>query len=439
MVVRRKRSGRGRGQSRPAKRRKVGPVSEIKKMRRMNRPLKRVLRRRTVGRSKTGRKARAFRSGEVNSVTKKLRIGRAPARMSLAQVRKIATTKVVMRYQNIAAIDRLPIDSSGLNERGAHWLGPMYVVNNTITGALVTSPRISYVDNQSLTTGLNPRFLRTGFHLYNLTHTGLKTGIHHVAYQPFIDMADGSVSFAALGVQNNTVPANITTKFQVERASGNYGGEHKWIRNDWYEIRLGLRNAQTQQTWFDIWIFQFKDGYLDPLEEPSGVREREDRHAFYQGLARGGYVNPMFPQPNLKQPLQKVRVLRKLKVGFEKSLTIENDVSPEIKYVRMFIRDGRVLDYQWSAQPATGDLGGVEETMLGTRWVPQGAFATPSDTPRARARTWMMIRAYDPRLASGTGGGGEDQGAYTGSIANNTNITPSYDICLRKSETVYAE
>lgn len=77
--------------------------------------------------------------------------------------------------------------------------------------------------------------------------------------------------------------------------------------------------------------------------------------------------------------------------------------------------------------------------MLGTRWVAQGVTSTPSDTPRARARTWLMVRAYDPRLASATGGTGEDQGAYEGTVANNTNITPSYDVCLRKSETVYAE
>lgn len=433
MAIRRKRGRSSASKSRAAKRRRTGPVQELKTQRAMHNKTKRVITKRN--RQNRKKAPRSARGREATWVKTAMRVGRAPKRMSVAQMRKIATTRVVTRYQNIASVDRTA-------ERGAHWLGPMYTDTNTITGSVTTLLRARYCENSSvLSTSPVPGFLRTGYHMYCLSHSGLKTGIHHVGYQPFINMSDGSVSFAALGVLNNTTAGAISTKFQLERASGEFGGDHKWIRNDWFDIRFNLRNAAKQQTWFDIWIFQFRDGYLDPLEEPSGAREREDRHAFYQGLARAGYANPMFPQPNMKQPLKKVRILKKLRVGFDKQLTTEVDTSPEMKYTRIFVRDGRVLDYQWFDQPASGAFvgGGFENTMLGTDWVPQGVTASPSDVPKARARTWMMVRAYDPRLASGTAGGGDDEGVYGGNLANNVDVTPSYDVCIRKSETVYAQ
>lgn len=373
-------------------------------------------------------------SSELTQQKHKFSMPRAQRYVNLKQLLKLSTGYTIWRYQNVGPHDRAATTGG---ERGALFLGQMYTDTNTLTRSFIASVnnRSSYVDNVSTFTG-TPLYIRCPYHLYCLNSTGFSDStIKGTGFQPFISLSDGSISFDALGVCNNSTIGNTVLGWQTERTNQselNMPDLVKYIRNNWYDITLGLRNATTQSTYFDIWVFQFKDGYLDPLEVPSSAEELKDRKSFYQSLSGAGYNHPIVKRPGLKQPMSKVKMLRSQRIYMDKQSTDDHDQSPDLKTVRIFIRDGKLYDYQYADQPAGSlDTANIDMFINGNNfWKVQGTRTdnATQEYPKARARVWLMIRAYDPR-ATGFSDWGEDAGL-------NTTQTPSYDICLRKSETL---
>lgn len=377
---------------------------------------------------------------ELSRVRRRGRIGRGSKTISKGQLAKITTTRLVTRFQNIGPSDRTA------ESRGAFYLGPAYVFNTTLTKTLLYSgTRNQFIDHTpSWSTTVTSNFIRCPFHVYLLNSTvATQNASQLTGYQPFIDTRDGSVTFTAL----STCTANgvgTPTSWQIEKTvnKGLNGVSAKYVRQDWYDIRLCLRNATQQITYFDVSLMSFKEGHLDPLELPGSVDELKDRKAFWQNMTSEGYCHPLQSKPSGSNFASKVQIHKSARYNMAPKLTIETDQDSNMKIVKWFIRDGRTYDFQYSSLPAdTASIPAFRNTVLGNnQWEEQGNYAVNSGWyPKSRARRWLIVRAYDPTLASGLNGGGdsiEDPAVPTRGDTPQT--TPSYDLLIRKSECMVA-
>jgi len=345
--------------------------------------------------------------------------------MSMKQLEKLTVAKRITRFQNLGPVDR------GV-DRGAHWLGTIHVVTPTITAAYAGSPN-SFCKNQSDLTGVAIHY-RTPYQLYCLNTTSLTdvASPSGPAFQPFIGMADGSLNFANLyGCKPDL--SGGSTQWQTEYQNFGDAPSQKYIKQDWYDIRIGLRNAIQQVTTFDIWIFQFKEGYLDPLENPSSVEELKDRKAFYQSLMSAGLNHPLMNKGQ-NAVYNKIKFIRKMRIVMDKQQSVDSDTSPDLKTVKIFIRDGKLYDYQYASAPAGVGMVPTTYVVQNNSWIPQGAAnVINAEYPKARARLWLMIRSLDSTTASIVGNGGDE--VITSDDSLSVNTTPSYDIQIRKMES----
>lgn len=350
---------------------------------------------------------------------------------SVRELARLSTFRQVVRWQNVAPIDK------GTTERGALWLNPVVTTTDTLS-AVIQNPTIetqSWVDNVSTTADLSIGlgYLRCPYHLYLLNQTSIHekadTG---PAYQPFIKLDTGVISFANL--YGSVLASGSDIKWGQE-FSTNAGAQkiQKYIKQSWYQIKLALRNAVQQTTYFDIWVFKFRDGYLDPLEIPSSEDEIRDRKAFYQGLASSAMRHPIMTDPGFTRVLKKLKMMKKIRIVMDRQQTTDSDASPDVKIVNWFIRDGKMYDYMYSSKPPSDDVANVV-TGLGAQnyYTDQGPTPASNKTspfPKARARVWMMVRAYDSTIQASANS--DTNGAYN---LMTTNANASYDIVIRKEE-----
>lgn len=259
-------------------------------------------------------------------------------------------------------------------------------------------------------------------HLFCLDHTinrnlpgaGATQGVAYAVQ--FDDL--GAVSFSALGA---SFPL-AERQWSIERADdiSAQNLNKRFIACEWKAIKFLCYGAQNQPTTYDIQIVRFKRDYLDPLENPSSSREADDRRALYQSM-----VQPLMTNPVLMNYQAKVRpgvhytVIKRIRFTLQPTLTTERDVTPKSRPVTIFYRDGRVLDYQYTAE----GFGGVtsDDKLNTTEFVTApNQTADYSEAPAAPARTWLIVRAMNTTPTNGA-----DQTALN---------TPSYDIVLRKLE-----
>lgn len=373
------------------------------------------------------KKRSAVRGSELSFV--KRTMGRRK-RVGVRALAKMGLTKVINRFQNVGPMDR------GV-DRGAFWLGPMMTVADTLTYPVTNN----FCDNTStLATNITEGYLRCPFHMYLLNSTDQNDGPVTIGLQPFINQATGSegaFSYARLcGMAKDGALASGTATSAVWETEWTTGQsidtDVKLIRQEWYDIRLGLRNAKAQTTFFDIMIVSFKDDYLDPLENPAGAQEIQSRRVFYQNLAARGMTHPIFGRPGLAQQMKHLNIHKRMRVVMNKQSTTDEDGSPDLKVVKLFYRDGRIYDYRYGGEPdADANVG----FNLGNqnRYVTQG---DPVDSdyaciPKPRARKWLVISAFDPSRAATVGADGTE----TSYGALSTSFTPSYDIIIRRKES----
>lgn len=423
----RKRKGSAQG-GRPAKRRKGGPVRMKKYLRArpfaaFKRPVK-ARGKRKVARRVGGSKVAA------ELTWKKLRLGsRRKTRVSNKQMTKLATVTAIDRFNNIGIVDRT-------GERGAQRLGAFWVPDNTITSNVVTTG--GFVDNASvLTTQALAVYLRTPIDMF-LLNSATNNADAEVAYflvKPFINLADGKVTFTRQSGMNWDGTTAVTLPSVEESSNQTLSDSVKrFVKFNWYDIRLGLRNAKAQTTFYDIMIVTFKDSHLDPLENPGDIQQLADRRAFYQELASGGIVHPVASNDRAwTKVMKRVYVHKKVRVVMDKQLTNDSDTSPDIKVVKIFYRDGNMYDYAWHAAE-----GGLESrvTQLANPncWKPQTmSWSLPSAQPHPRARKWLIVRAFDPTVGATVA---SDFALNEGTWDTlSTDVVPTYDFRIRRSYT----
>lgn len=371
--------------------------------------------------------------------------------MNVKKLSKVTTERRILRWQNIAPLDR----ASATNDTGAMVLAAEFKAANTINA---TVDPFGYVVNnangalRAPQDALGDGWLVAPVHVYCLNSSADNQGGFEPARQLFIrDNDTGTINFTVLSgaqptdslVAGNVVSAQTgwdlesTNYALVSGTDTNDGKMPRYIQNNWYDIKLCLRNATGQKTWFEVMIVMFEDDHLDPVETPNGDPDQvQDRHALWYGLAREAVSHPLTTNKNFQRAMKKVRVLKRVRFDMERNMTTQSDTSPNCRVVKLFYRDDTVNDYM------TVNTANPPGVFTGASMVNPNVYekigqreAEYTYRPAAKARKWLIVRAFDPTYrtsAGGATGGGTDG-------ANTTVNAPSYDIIIRKKETRFPD
>lgn len=305
--------------------------------------------------------------------------------LSLARLMKISQPVRILRFQAVNLMNApgavIPgrINVSNLDD-GATTRAPIYFLNLTAT------------NNQN-----------TPFVLYRL-------GFGSAGNTFFTDVT-------GTGADGSTVVSSYTTEWQNSAGTGtDLNAGRRYRVPLWYDVRLLLYGAKTQPTEFDIMLVTFKEDYVDPLETTTSNSELTDRNAYYQSMAKSVMYNPILPESQINRLTRHMVIHKQQRVTIQASNNQYADATPESRLVNWFVRDGRVLDHQWTTTAHTTDNQIVDDSFNVT------APAEFHANPRPNARRWLIIRALNTTqvpLAS-----------------ENFNNTPSFDIVVRKKEMV---
>lgn len=427
-----KRSSRNNGVRR--KNMKVRSKNRGVRLRNQKRREGRVNKKRKNGQFASGSNKRQKTSQWVGAgrelLMRKYRLGGKPRGLGTRRLVKISVGRQISRFQNIGPIDRL-------NDQGAMLLGNMYTTDASITPDM-KGDAYWYVNNPSTTTDANTApFIRSSVHLYCLNQSSLiedgsvspNQSLNGPAYQLFLNTTDSTPVFTSLAGCSADLAAPVHG-WQPEWQNTVLPDALQYVRQCWYDIRLSLRNASQQTTYFDIWVCSFKHAYLDPLEVATNVEELRDRKAFWTGIVAAGSCHPITSK-GLAPTLRQLYMKKAMRVIMSKENAQDVDVSPEIRHVKLFVRDGKMYKYQYASAPDNV----VRNVFVSNAWQPQGpANVVATQFPRPRARTWLIVRSYDPTTTGSANA--DDNNAYSAITVSAGGIAkvPSYDVCIRKCE-----
>lgn len=257
-------------------------------------------------------------------------------------------------------------------------------------------------------------------HVYELTSVRQNTGAFaQCGYQlSFTDT--GEPQFSVLPTQTNT-GATASSGWQLERSTlASDVVQQRYVKTDWFDIRLNLYGCNTQPAWYDIMLVQIKDenNSVNATSATGGVDGVNRRRLFWQGLAKTLTYNPINPGDN--SWFRGMRVIRRYRKLIQATNPYGNadvvDKNPQNHYLKIFYADGRTRNHQWESQSAVTDT-----DVLNQSWrVTQGTTdATLNILPHPNARLYLIVRCMNTTFTAL----GE-----SGTAAN----TPSYDLVIRK-------
>jgi len=286
--------------------------------------------------------------------------------------------------------------------------------------------------NSATTFGIPPVYV------LSLNNT-VQNGVYSAPFRGLEVQADGVVAFTPVAGLNTG--GGVTTLWQNEafNPGGDPGGETQFIANEWMSVRFLLYGARTQQTHYKIHLVQCAEEDTAPEDETglrtaSGVHADRRRDAFYswwhnliRPLVTSEIAAKMYPQRPHTSANAPMRILRTWKYDIAPSLNIERDSTANAVVANLFIRDGRVLNYNWQQSSEAYDAtrtsvtGGIDDLLPAPARQIDLTRTTepPLDNPNPKARRYLIITASNPT------------GVLTGETQDNT---PSFDMVVRKSE-----
>ena len=217
--------------------------------------------------------------------------------------------------------------------------------------------------------------------------------------------------------------------------------EFSKIAQMWYSVKLALYGAKTQQTTYVIELITPTKDYA-AIEDESELlsmtgthadRYRDEVYGYWQNKLRALTTSPIAPNFNAQRnPRQQpYKTLRRWTYTIRPSTTIESDSSPNATIAKLFINDGRVLDYQWSKPNGaynstnTDVAAGIDDYLQTPGYVNQAVVGgsmgvTIMNNPQPQQRRYLVIRAVNTTAIP------------SGSETNDN--TPSFDMVIRKKE-----
>lgn len=203
----------------------------------------------------------------------------------------------------------------------------------------------------------------------------------------------------------------------------------QFISPRWYDIRLMCYGARNQPTLYEILVVRFSKEHLVPALDGFSASQPEtidEYHGFWQGMAKRLTFNSIQPAQNRYGAVSNgMRVVKKVSFLLPASNTTDADITPPSKAVKLFVPDGRLLNYRSPTDSYAGSTAGKFSTD--NSWlVVNPTSATEYDVPiKETDRTFLIVRAVNTT---------NTQVAGTGPIPATWLNTPSYDIVVRKKE-----
>lgn len=376
--------------------------------------------------------------------------------MTVKTLSKVTTQRRIYRFQNIAPMDR----GANAADRGAYMLNTIVVASlapTTPYWKLADAANGSYAQFNVVPADkgdlkLNTAWLGTPINLFllNGTRDRVSNG-NAVGYRLYIKNDDpGSLSFQSIqGVRpdGDVVSRGVALSeyWNQEYSSGDFGGftadeKTRYIQNDWYDIKLCLRNAASQRTWYEVSVVSFAEEWLDPLASPGGDDQVRERHALWYGITRKNANHPLQTDKNYAAIKKKIVVHKSIRVHMDANLTTQTDTSPNIKVVKLFYRDGTVNDYAKSPNTDVVQFTTADQLLNPNVYESVGVLQTNYETiPKPRARKWLMITAFDPSIAAVNATASNINPIVETTAWDLPATNPSYDIVIRKKETRFPD
>lgn len=315
----------------------------------------------------------------------------------------------ILRYQGMKADDTV----DGTNDTNVGLYAGNYPMFNGISAATntATCPLYVFALNDTSQTGNRA----TPFYQMNIASTGAITW----TAQNGVSQAGGSDS--GWGVEKDE-----TGSFQNATC--------RWIVNNWYDVRLKMYGCKNQQVSFFVDYVQCLADYATIEDEGllAGAtaisdRWRDDVYSYWQNMLKPLVSNTLSTFNNVKRPSTGVfRVIKSWKFDIAPEQSDAVDTTPNAVQARLYVKDGRMCDYQWLPNPNAYDAAnvsandGVDDRLVNpNRYNPanNNQYTGIDLRPAPRGRRYLVIRA-----SNSTEGG------------NTARDVPSFDILLRKSE-----
>lgn len=329
------------------------------------------------------------------------------------QYRKEAVGR--MRMFSMKMFEKMSLNTIYMRAQGLNRLG-------SVTGTLC--PGFLPIESKPLGAGLDSVVPLHIVELTNINQTTVGFGSRPCVYYTTVSDA-GAVSFVPIALQNaaGTVTANQGWTFEASDLA-NSGAQSgvRYVRHCWFDIRLLLHGCTVEPTTFDVVLFTIKNDYhyVDPAFLVAGSSTTIDnsrRNAFWQSWVRGTLVSPILP--GHAEATEGIKIIRRYREVFAPEHNTDRNDEPDAKSLKIFLRDGKVYDYDQGGSAAAND-----SDLFGLGWKQEdqstGQYA---NIPKQSQRIYMMIRALNT--------------TQQGAAPARTN-TPSYDIVMRRKSQVVA-
>jgi len=350
------------------------------------------------GRSSGGRMRRVrrrFVGGGTKSVTggeqsyAKSSYGKT-ARMTLSRLAKMLVTKIY-RFQ-------------GVNRSNTN-AGTYDAASATTT---IAPPGYFWLQNTPNGVGTQTFPL----HIYDLTTLPVFSTTTSVARE--LTITDGGgITFASLQ-GTDAAGSGFTPSYVTEFSSAPVAEpiQQRFINSDWFDIRLNLYGARRQPTFYDIMVVKFVSRACDPIESATGMtsEELEKRKAFYQGMVKAMVYSPILPAG--REFMKGITVVKRFRTTIQASNNDEADRNPNNQIYKLYYRDGKMRDYNYSSVSQASDALVNDDAYA----VEDGTAATYTNDPKQPARLFLIVRASNTTPTASPSG----------------NDTPSYDLVIRK-------
>lgn len=256
--------------------------------------------------------------------------------------------------------------------------------------------------------------------------------------------------FASLSSQNRLGADTAAAPWSYEGGS-NSGGVgivgitpgHRYWRHDWYDIRLNMYGAKKQPTYYDVMLVRFTAKHLDPIDPGiSGVARQGGatsdnqevlwRKNFWQSMVRNLITNPIL-MGGLDGVPKGMTVVKRRRFVIQPSTQDDLDTSPDAKVLKLFMRDGKIYDYEYGGVPFSGPdadtsfWGGLQNNATQSQYgfISERVPASEANNlPKHGARLYLMIRASNTTVSP--------RNEVSGVFEPNSDATPSYDLCMRR-------
>lgn len=294
---------------------------------------------------------------------------------------------------------------------------------------------------QNFTPGA-PTATATQFPLYLLDLTAsVNAEQYPAALHKFCIAGSGMPYF--ISTNGNTPGGTGSIQYQLESTnvqSSAWDDARALIQPSWHSINFVLYGARKQPTEFEFMLVRPTDSDYDPIQvnnnnvntttgqfQNMAAPAADEYSSFWAQMVRPMVSNPISynaPRGRTRPGGGVFKILKRWKVGIPCAMNTEVDASPNSRILKMFIRDGRVLNYQWSADDlaySAANTTADDDIWNTSKWRQfQGTSGNTHTHPRYKARTYLIIRSlnYVANLPS----------------AGNADVTPSFDLLYRRKE-----